>query len=113
MQKQIIILLVLMVFGLNLPALAQTNDQVAKEQLIKFIETPDEKKGSASFAVKGWQYRRPFVILLVRLGLLSHQGLEPERMNTRSNAVRGAVAVEQGKRADGTEVMARAVQQLQ
>ncbi len=31
MQKQIIILLVLMVLGLNLPALAQTNDQVAKE----------------------------------------------------------------------------------
>jgi len=31
MQKQIIILVVLMVLALNLPAVAQTNDQVAKE----------------------------------------------------------------------------------
>ena len=84
------------------------SDQVAKEQLIKFIETPDERKGSASFAVKGWQYRGPFVILLARLGLLSHQGLE--RMDTSSDAIRGTIALGQGNLAEGTDLLEKAVQ---
>ena len=89
------------------------NDQVAKEQLISFIETPDEKQGMASFAVKGRRYPPGFVILSAKLGLLSHQGLEPERMNTRSIAVRGAIALEQGNLAEGTDLLEKAVQWYQ
>ncbi len=88
------------------------NDQVAKEQLISFIETPDEKKGMASFAVKGWQYRGPFVMLLAKLGLLSQEGVR-ERMDTSSEAVRGTIVLEQGNLAEGTDLLEKVLQWFQ
>ena len=84
------------------------SDQVAKEQLINFIETPDEKKGSASFSVKGWKYRDKFAVLLTRLGLSSREGVR-ERTETSSEAVRGAIALEQGHLAEGTALLEKAV----
>ena len=55
MQKQIIILLVLMVLGLNLPAVAQTNPQVAKE-VIAVTKAPNAE---AQLAKQG-KYRGVF-----------------------------------------------------
>ena len=88
------------------------SDQVAKEQLINFIETPDEKKGSATFAVNGWKYPSGMAVLLTRFGLLSQEGVR-ERTNTSSNAVRGAIALDQGHLAEGTALLEKAVQQSQ
>ena len=76
------------------------SDQVAKEQLINFIETPDEKKGSASFSVNGWKYKYELAVLLTQFGLLSQEGVL-ERVDTSSEAVRGAIALEQSSRRNG------------
>ena len=85
-------------------AYGQGSDQVAKEQLINFIETPDEKKGSASFAVKGWKYPNGTAVLLTRFGLLSQEGVR-ERVDTRRDVVRGAIALGQGNLAEGIDVL--------
>ena len=88
------------------------SDQVAKEQLISFIEAPDEKKGSASFTVNGWKYRGAAAILLTRFGLLSQEGVQ-ERMNTSSYMVRSALALEQGNLAEGTDLLEKVLQRFQ
>ena len=88
------------------------SEKVAKEQLINLIETPDEKKGSASFAVKGWKYHPGIAVLLTRFGLLSQDGVL-ERTDTSSEAVRGAIALEQGNLAAGTALLEKAVHRSQ
>ena len=85
------------------------SDQVAREQLIRFIEAPDEKKGSASFAVNGWKYRGGAAILLTRFGLLSQEGV-PERTDTSSAAARGVIALGQGNLAEGTDLLEKVLQ---
>ena len=88
------------------------NDQTVRKELISFIEAPDEKKGSASFAINGWKYRGAAAILLTRFGLLSQEGVL-ERTDTSSAAVRGAIALEQGNLAEGTDLLEKAVQSFQ
>ena len=85
------------------------SEQVAKEQLINFIETPDERKGSSTFAVNGWKYPSGIAVLLTRLGLSSREGVR-ERMDTSIDLVRGGIALERGNLATGTDLLEKAVQ---